>query len=487
MWRVKNYLGLVLGPIAFILFNFFFKLEGLSDQGHGVLAVTLWIAIWWISEAIPVAVTALLPIILFPLCGAMGIKETTSAYGHPIIFLFMGGFVLAIALEKWHLHKRLALLVISVAGTNGKKLILGFMVATAFLSMWISNTAAAIMMLPIAMAVIPKFNNDLDEKSNNFGKALMLGIAYSASIGGVATLVGTPPNLILAGVIRETFNVELSFVDWLKIGLPFSIVMLLICWKCLSSWAFKISTGSIAGGKAEIQKQLKELGKISIEEKRIAVVFVLTALAWITRSYLIQPFLPAIDDTVIAIVAAVALFLIPSSAGDKLLNWNDMVKIPWGIILLFGGGISLAVGFDQSGLAMWIGSKLSSLEGISVFILVLSLIAMVNFLTEITSNLATTAVILPILIPLALVVDVHPYVLMVGAAIAASCAFMLPVATPPNAIVYGSGEIQMSTMIKSGIWLNVISIILLTLLIYFILPLAWGIQVSPYPEGFLGK
>jgi len=481
-------LGLLIGPLVFILVKYFLHFDGLSDQGHAVLAVTLWIAIWWILEAIPVAVTALMPIVLFPLSGAMSMKETTSAYGHPIIFLFLGGFVLAIALEKWQLHKRLALQVISIAGTNGKKLILGFMVATAFLSMWISNTASAIMMLPIAMAVIPKFRGEADAAGSEFGKALMLGIAYSASIGGVATLIGTPPNLILAGVIRENFGIELSFVDWLKIGLPFSVIMLLICWKYLTGFAFSIGEGSITGGKAEIRNQLQELGKISAEEKRVAAVFLITALAWITRSYLIQPLLPAIDDTTIAVAAAVALFLIPSSSsGQSLLNWADMTKLPWGIILLFGGGISLAVGFDQSGLAVWIGSKLTALQGISIFILVLSLIALVNFLTEITSNLATTAVILPILIPLALVVDVHPFVLMSGAAIAASCAFMLPVATPPNAIVYGSGEIDMYTMIKSGIWLNIISIILLSLLIYYVLPLAWGMDISPYPDIFRGK
>ena len=375
------------------------------------------------------------------------------------------------------MHKRIALNIINLIGTNVVNLILGFMVATAFMSMWISNTATTVMMLPIGMAIVAllKDNPDTIENENLiFGKALMLAIAYSATIGGMSTLIGTPPNLVLAGVVEETFGYEITFAQWFKFGFPISLVLLFVGWKYLTSFAFKFKQKQFPSGKAEISKQLKELGQIGYEEKLVAAVFVFTALAWISRSYLLKPIIPAIDDTIIGLISALIIFILPTkNKKRRLINWEEAVKLPWGILLLFGGGMALAAGFKESGLALWIGSQMTLLDGVSLFLLVFILITCVNFLTEITSNLATTAMLLPILYPMAETISVHPFVLMVAATVAASCAFMLPVATPPNAVVFGSGYLRIPDMIKTGIWMNILSIILLTLFVYFLLPFLW--------------
>jgi solute carrier family 13 (sodium-dependent dicarboxylate transporter), member 2/3/5 len=485
----KERIGLILGPLLFLLTLLFFHPEGLSQEANAVLASTLWIATWWILETMPIAVTALLPIVLFPLTGALGVSETTASFGHRYIFLYVGGFILAIAIERWDLHRRIALHIIRLIGTNIRSIILGFMIATAFLSMWISNTATSVMMLPIGMAVVTQLKNNAntkEEKAKVFGKILMLSIAYSASIGGVATLIGTPPNLVLAGIVQELYDIEITFSRWILIGLPVSIVMLFISWYYLTSLAASFKNQSFPSGAAEIQRQIKALGPISYEEKTVLVVFAATALAWITRSFVLNAFIPELDDTIIAMTAAVALFLLPAAPDKnrKIIKWEEAVKLPWGVLLLFGGGLSLAEGFRETGLAEWIGSQLILLQGLSLLLLLLILIAAVNFLTEITSNLATTAMLLPILAPLAAVIGVHPYVLMVGATLAASCAFMLPVATPPNAIVFGSGYLKIPEMVKTGVWLNLISILILSLVVYFILPYLWGFDPYVFPDEF---
>ncbi|MDU8886262.1 SLC13 family permease [Yeosuana sp. MJ-SS3] len=481
-------IGLVLGPILFILIRLFFKPEGLSDEANGILASTLWIAVWWITEAIPIAATALLPIVLFPLTGSLDIASTTGSFGHKYVFLYMGGFIIAISIEKWHLHKRIALNIINLIGSNVKKIILGFMVATAFLSMWISNTATSVMMLPIGIAIIKQLKDNpktVEDENLIFGKALMLAIAYSASIGGIATLIGTPPNLVLAGVVMDTYGYEITFLQWFMFGFPISVLLIIICWKYLTSFAFKFEQKEFPGGKQEINRLLKSLGKISYEEKLVSIIFATTAFCWITRSFLLQKMLPQLDDTIIAIVFALILFIIPSKKKKKkLMTWKDAKNLPWGIIILFGGGMALAKGFETSGLALWIGNQMTSLVGVTTILLVLLLIASVNFLTEITSNLATTAMLLPVLAPLALTIDLHPFILMVGAAVAASCAFMLPVATPPNAVVFGSGYLRIPDMVSKGFLMNIISIIILTLFVYFILPELWNITVEGFPEVF---
>ncbi|WP_299224129.1 SLC13 family permease [uncultured Psychroserpens sp.] len=486
---LKKRIGLLLGPTLFIVIILFFKPDGLSTEGNAVLASTAWVAAWWITEVIPIAVTALLPIILFPLSGGMDLSNTTSAFGHKYVFLYLGGFVIAITIEKWKLHKRIALNIIHIIGSDVRKIILGFMIATAFLSMWISNTATSVMMLPIGIAIIKQLKDNPDTLENEnqiFGKALMLAIAYSASIGGIATLIGTPPNLVLAGIVSDTYGYEITFSQWFMFGFPISLLLLFICWKYLTRYAFTFKQTQFPGGKAEIKHQLKTLGNINYEEKAVALVFALTAFCWITRSFILKRILPAIDDTIIAIFFAIILFLIPSkNKNENLINWNEAVKLPWGIILLFGGGMALAKGFETSGLAAWLGNQMASLQGMTIIILILILVAAVNFLTEITSNLATTAMLLPVLAPMALSVDIHPFVLMVGAAVAASCAFMLPVATPPNAVVFGSGYLRIPDMVSKGIVMNLISIIIVTLFVYFLLPELWQITVDGFPKELL--
>ena len=474
----KKNIGLFLGPLAFFLVKFFYNPEGLSNEGLSILASTLWVAIWWITEAVPIYVTALIPIILFPLSGGLELKQTTAAYGHKFVFLFVGGFILAIAIEKWKLHKRIALNIIGLVGTKKSNIILGFMIATAFLSMWISNTATAVMILPVGLAIISQLKDNpktIENENLVFGKTLMLAIAYSASIGGMATLIGTPPNLVLAGVIKTSYNIEINFLQWMSFGLPISIFLLFICWKYLTSVAYKFDNQNFDSGMNEINDQLKSLGKISYEEKSVMIIFIATALAWITQSFVIKKYIPEIDDTIIAIIAAVSLFILPNKKGDKkLLAWEDAVKLPWGILLLFGGGMALAKGFDSSGLAIWIGSQMSFFDAIPLLALLLFLVAMVNFLTEITSNLATTAMLLPVLVALAETIGVNPYYLLVGATVAASCAFMLPVATPPNAVVFGSKILKIDDMIKKGFWMNLISIFILTAAVYWLLPIIWS-------------
>lgn len=479
--------GRLLGPIAFFVILFFFHPEGLSVEANAVLATTAWIAIWWITEAIPIAVTALLPIVLFPLSGGLDLAATSASFGHKYVFLYLGGFIIAIAIEKWNLHKRIALTIISFIGSDVRKIILGFMLATAFLSMWISNTATSVMMLPIGMAIIKQLKdnpNTVADENKIFGKALMLAIAYSASIGGVATLIGTPPNLVLAGVVLDTYGYEITFLQWLSFGLPISIILLFICWIYLTRYAFQFKQKDFPGGKQEIKRQLNQLGKISYEEKMVAFVFAATAFCWITRSFVLQKLLPGVDDTIIAVFFAIALFLIPAkNKKEQLINWEEAVKMPWGIILLFGGGMALAKGFEISGLAVWIGSQMTTLAGLPILILIFVLVAAVNFLTEITSNLATTAMLLPVLAPMALTIDVHPFVLMVGAAVAASCAFMLPVATPPNAVVFGSGYLRIPDMVRKGLFMNVVSILIVTVFVYFVLPELWNLIIDVFPEN----
>lgn len=474
----------IAGVVGYVLLLLCSKPEGLSQAGVAIMAATFLIAVWWIFEVTDIAVTALLPIILFPLSGGMELSETTAAYGHKYIFLYMGGFFLAIAIEKWNLHRRIALSIISFVGTSISRIVLGFMLATAFMSMWISNTATSVMMLPIGIAIVKqlKDNPDTEEDENlQFGKLLMLAIAYSASIGGIATLFGTPPNLVFAGVIKQMYGVEISFTQWLSIGLPIAAVLLVIAWQYLTRVAFKIRIQEFPGGRAEIDRLRGSLGPMGREEKLVSVVFASTALLLICRQWL-QHWLPQLDDTIIAMTAGILLCIIPSGRDSgSLLTWKEAVKMPWGVLILFGGGMALAAGFTSSGLAEWIGSQFELLRDLPIMLLVLVLIVAVNFLTEITSNLATTAMLLPILAPIALTIDVHPFLLMISATVAASCAFMLPVATPPNAVVFGSGYLKISDMTRAGLRMNLISIVLIWVFVYCFLDVVLGVDLGKYP------
>ncbi|TFJ94299.1 SLC13 family permease [Lentibacillus salicampi] len=486
-------IGLFSGPILFILTLLFFQPEGLSDAGQAVLASTLWVAIWWMTEAIPIPAASLLPIILFPLTGGLDIGPTTSSYGDDTIFLFMGGFMIALAMEKWNLHRRIALTIISIIGTNTERIILGFMVATGFLSMWISNTATAMMMVPIGLAIIYqvseqlKDNDSVDTSKENFGfgKALMLAIAYSASVGGISTLIGTPPNTALAGVVSNMYGIEISFAGWMLFGVPVAWLFIFVVWFYLVKIAYPQKMNQLPGGREIIQEQKDELGQASFEEKAVLTVFTFAALAWITRSFVLTEFVNEnISDAIIAMIAAIILFIIPAKnrKGDHLLDWDSAVKLPWGILLLFGGGLAIASGFTESGLSEWIGNQLTVLEGVHLFIVLLVVTAMVIFLTEITSNTATANMMYPIMASLAVALGVHPFTVMVAAGVAASSAFMLPVATPPNAVVFGSGYLRIPDMAKAGIALNLFGVLLATVAIYFWLPIAWDIDLTEIPE-----
>ena len=425
----KNIFFKLLGPVIFGFIITSEPPEDLSESGFHLLGVTIWMAIWWIFEVVPIAVTALIPIITFPLFGILPIGDTTSQYGHKLIFLYIGGFILAAAVERWNLHKRIALYIIKTIGTKASYLILGFMVATAFLSMWISNTATAVMMVPIAIAVTKQIKNNQNANqadNKKFTKAIMLSIAFSASIGGVATLIGTPPNLVLAGVLENTYNVKIGFFEWMKFAFPISVVLLFISWKYLTTMAYKLRHFKFTGENLQTDKMLEKLGNTTYEEKAVAFVFLLAAVGWILRS-LLQKILPGIDDTIIVISAAILLFIIPAkNQNQKLLTWEEAVKIPWGIIILFGGGLALAKGFTQTGLAKWIAGQITLFEGVSLLVFILLVAAIVNFLTEVTSNTATTAMLLPILAPVALSFNIHPYLIMMAVTLASSCAFMLP-------------------------------------------------------------
>lgn len=480
-------IGLILGPLVFLGIYFLAAPEGLSESGIALLALTFWIAIWWITEAIPIAATALLPLVLFPIVGILGIKATSIPYSDPMVLLYMGGFMIAVCIEKWNLHKRIALQIISYLGTDLQKIILGFMVATAFLSMWISNTATSLMMLPIAVAVVMQISTTNESIKNDLGQSLMLGIAYSASIGGLATIIGTPTNIILTGVVKNTYGIEISFGEWMLIGFPISVGLLFICWYYLVNWAFSFPKSlQIAGGKEEIKRQLIQLGPISSQEKRVLWVFIAVSLSWISRSFLLQKYIPALNDTIIALIGVLLLFVLPAGnkKKERLLDWNVAEKIPWGILILFGGGLALAEGFQETGLANWIGEQFILLQNVPFWLFLLLIIAAVNFLTEITSNVATASMLLPILSAVALAMGVHPFGLMIGATMAASCAFMLPVATPPNAVVFGSGYLTIPVMMKTGFFLNLLSIVFILFLTLFYLPWIWDFSMLIFPEGW---
>jgi sodium-dependent dicarboxylate transporter 2/3/5 len=476
-------LGLLAGPALFFVTWLFFEPAGLSGPGRAVLATTLWTAVWWVTEAVPIPVTSLLPILLFPLTGGLDLGATTSAYGSPMVFLFLGGFILAIALERWNLHRRIALNIIAAVGTSASRLVLGFMLAAAFLSMWISNTATTLMMVPIGMAVVSQICS-AQPGDGRLGKALMLGIAYAASIGGISTLIGTPTNVLFTGAIMEFYGTEVSFAGWMLLAAPLAMVLLVLCWLYLTKIALPLA-GEVGEPQA-VHSQLRALGPLSHEERMVALIFGLTALAWITRSFLLTPWLPGISDTAIALMGAATLFLVParSQPGSALLDWESAARLPWGILLLFGGGLALAAAFKSSGLADWMGGRLAGMEGLPLWLILLATVALVNFLTEITSNVATASALLPILASLSLAIDVHPYGLMIGTTLAASCAFMLPVATPPNAIVFGSGCIGMRDMVRAGFAMNLLSIALIVVYLYWVMPWLMDLDLSHFPAAF---
>lgn len=494
----RQLIGLIGGPVVFVLLLLLPAPAGLSVAGHKVLCVAVLMALWWVTEAIPIPATALLPIALFPTLGVMKSNAATSPYANHLIYLFLGGFFIAMTMERWNLHKRIALYTIKLVGTSPNRIVLGFMVATAFLSMWISNTATAMMMVPIALAVINQAaqticveNPECDVRPGRFrfGLALMLGIAYSASIGGVGTIIGTPPNTIMVGVVEKTFGIQISFAAWMAVGVPLSTVMLVIVWFYLTRIAFKSEITELPGGKELIKRQISELGPMKSEEKSILAVFLLVSTAWILRGFIKIEALSMMHDATIAIIGSVLLFLIPSNLrqGRFLLDWETAKKVPWDVIVLFGGGLSLANGFKLTGLALWIGGQLTAIEGAPMFLMIFVVVFVTIFLTEVTSNTATSTMLLPIMASTAVAMAIHPYGLMVGAGIAASYAFMLPIATPPNAVVFGSGYVSIPQMAKAGLWINLTASLAITAFVYFYLPWVWSLDLGVLPAWAVPK
>lgn len=473
--NLSRKLGLLLGPILFFVFT---NLPStiVSEKGDAVIAVALWMVIWWITEAVSISVTALLPLVLFPLLDIMPIGEVGANYGSPIIFLFFGGFVLALALENVNLHKRIALTIIKITGTTPNKVVLGFMIATASLSMWISNTASTVVMLPIAMSVIGLLINDADgftKNDRNFALSVMLGIAFSANAGGIATVIGTPPNSVMIGLLENEYNIEISFLKWMVIGVPFSTVMIAISYFVLVKWMFPNKQLKFTASKEVINTELQKLGPMSGKEKMVLSIFGVTVFLWIFRT-LINKIFPGLglSDTIISMLAAISLFSIPYNLkkGDFLIKWKDTQRLAWGILILFGGGLALAKGMSVSGIVDLVAHTIAASE-ISILLTAVLLIFLMLFMTELMSNVALVAVLAPVVAGIAIGLEIPILYLLIPVTIASSCAFMLPMATPPNAIVFASGYIKVHQMARVGIILNLIAVGLLILLFQFIVPL----------------
>jgi solute carrier family 13 (sodium-dependent dicarboxylate transporter), member 2/3/5 len=503
-YSLRQRIGFWVGIPSVLILLWLPTLSGLSSDGQKVLCIAILMALWWITEAIPLYATALIPLVAFPLLGIMKAEELASSYGHHYIYLFMGGFFLAKAIQKWNLHERIALQIISMIGASPKRIILGMMMATAFLSMWISDTASTMVMFPIGLAIlyhveasVTKTQWEDDLRYRNFSSCLILSIAYAALIGGTATLIGTPPNIVFAGAIKTLYPdaPEITFFQWLKVGLPLTVIFLPLTWFYLTHFALPVRLAEIPGGEEAIQEKKRALGRMSNGERYTLSVFIFAVFGWVFRknieigTWIIPGWsnLLGLDehvhDSTVAILAALLLFIIPADLkkGEFLLDWNWAKQIPWGILILFGGGIALASAVKSSGLSRWIGEGLTFLSGFPLIMIVLGVCLMMTFMTEITSNTAISTVFMPIMASIAVAMQVNPMLFMIPAALSASCAFMLPVATPPNAIVFSSGYITAPQMARTGLGLNLIGAVLITLVIYLLAIPVFGIVLTGLP------
>lgn len=470
--------GLFLGPAFLLLMMLAGAPEDLSNNAWMTAAVGVLMAVWWATEAVPIAITALLPLVAFPLFGIASIQETAAPYSNKVIYLFLGGFIVAFAMQRWNLHRRIALTVLQRAGGNGRSLVGGFMLSSALISMWVMNTSTTMMLLPIAVSIITVIHKTVgtlnDKGREDFQFSLLLGVAYGATIGGMATLVGTAPNAMFAAFMLENYGTEINFSSWMKVGLPLSALMLPLAWLALTRWVFKVDFVTSDEGRAALKRMKTELGRMSVPEKRVGIVFLLMAFFWVFRPTLSQyPGLSALDDSLIAMAGAILLFVVPS--GDKtdplILRWQYAEKLPWSVLILFGGGLTLAGAVSRTGLAEWLGGSLHAVGTLPLVMIVIVTATLIIFLTELTSNIATTATFLPVVGAVAIEAGYDPIVLAVPVTLAASCAFMLPVATPPNAIVFGSGLLTIPRMARAGLALNLISIVLVSAVAYKLAPI----------------
>ena len=478
---VIKQIGLWAGPIIFLVMLLTSSSQDTMPREAWLVAgVGIWMATWWSTEAIPVAATAFIPLVSFPLLQVMPVKAVVQSYAHPTIFLFMGAFVLALAVEKWSLHRRIALTVLSKTGTDGRKLILGFMLAAALLSMWMTNTSTAMMLLPIAASVAAM----VAEKSvgvsspdkRRFQVALLLALAYATTIGGMSTIIGTPPNVLLAGFVEETYGRQIAFFDWMLIGLPLALVLLPLGWLVLTRVAFRVDIPASREAAEVIRDMRIEMGAMSAPERRVGLLFLTVVALWMSRKWLnTVSGLEGLSDAGIVMAAALLLFVIPSEKGSasRLMDWEDVARLPWGVLILFGGGLALAAQVSGSGLAVWLGESLLPVANLGTLVLIVAAAGLVVFLTELTSNLATTATFLPVIAAIAAQSGIEPLVLCVPVTLAASCAFMLPVATPPNAIVFSSGVLTIPEMVRAGFFMNLVALVVLTLLATLAVPLVF--------------
>lgn len=487
--------GLVGGAAACAVLLWLPAPAGMAPAAQRAAAVTVLMAVWWVTEAVPIAATALVPVALFPLLGVLDAKTTAASYGHNYVLMFFAGFFIARAFEVNDVHRRIALTLIHRIGTSRPRIVLSFMIATACLSMWIANVAVTLLMLPIGLAVVARDEAEGDGNGRGgggFGLALMLAIAYASSIGGTGSLVGTPPNMVFVGMAKTLFPQapDFSFVDWLEIGVPFVVIMIPLAWLYLT-WTNGV-TGRFAGSDELIAGQLRALGPMRPAERRVLAVFVLTGLGWIFRNDLdIGGFVvpgwsgalgvsALVHDATVGIAAALALFIIPSGQdGKRLLDWEQAQTVPWGVAIVVGGGYAIASGFANTGLGAWLGQELAFIGALPLPAIVLLVILFMTFVTEINSNTATATIFLPVLATMATAGHIHPYLLMVPATFAASCAFMLPAGTGPNAVIFGSGRVTIPQMCRAGLWMNLISTVVLALvMILFAMPLL-GIGTTP--------
>lgn len=490
-YSTTQFVGLFLGPLLFLLILFFLPLPGLSDEGRSVLAITAWIAVWWILESIPLGITSLMPLVLLPVMGAVGEGVAAASYGNPLIFLFIGGFALALALERWNLHERIAITIISAVGTSTPGLVLGFMLATGLISMWVSNMATVMLMLPIGTAIIAKVvtlmkedNVYSKEEEMKFTKSIIFAIGFGGTIGGSATLIGTPTNLVLAGLSKELLGFEISFAQFFLFAFPLTALLMLFSIFYITKIAYPMKVKKIKNGRQFVSDRKKELGKMSYEEKVVLSIFCLTGFMWMTRTFLWSDIIPGLSDTMIAMVAAVLLHIIPSSnrPGERILGKDSLKNMPWDVLLLVGGGLALAAGFNGTDLASWIGSQLLLLDGAS-YLMILGVTTLLGIgMTQMTPNTATVTILVPITAALALAMNVHPLPLMTAVAMGAGFAFMLPIGTPSNAIIFATGKITMMDMLRKGTGLTVLAFVLIVLFVYFVLPIIFGINQFEYPD-----
>ncbi|WP_199084009.1 DASS family sodium-coupled anion symporter [Sporosarcina sp. P12(2017)] len=481
-YSTKQFLGLLLGPILFFLILYALPLEGLSNEGRGVFATIVLVATWWILEVMPLGITSLLPIVLLPLLTDVTGKEAASSYGDPLNFLFLGGFAIALALERWRLHERIAITVIGIIGTSMTGLVIGFMLATGFISMWVSNTATALLMIPIGTAIATKVidlmkeeNVYTPEEDTKFTKSIIFAIGFGATIGGSATLIGTPSNLILAGLTKEILGIDISFAKWFIFAFPMIVILMASAAFYITKFAYPMKVKKLEKGHIFVMETKKELGKMSYEEKMVLTVFLLTAFMWLTRTFIWVNYIPALTDTIIAITGAVLLYLIPTKRGDngRLLDGSSIKKMPWDVLLLVGGGLAIATGFSKTDLAVWSGDQLLALEGTS-YITILAITTAIGILmTQVTPNTATATILIPIAATLAVAIQVDPLPVMTATALGTGFAYMMPISTPSNAIIFATGKITFTDMIRKGAWLTALTLVLIILFVYFLFPIVF--------------